>query len=418
MTEQEFTYLYDLLHTSLPTNKIPDDAKDNTMFTDLVNTINHLRKAAADLSYGNLSAPIEGPGYIMDCLKNLQSSLKTLSHTAEQLAEGDFTQHIEYFGDFGAAFNTMTDKLKAVIDDLTETQARLQKSEARHRLLADHADDVIWTMDLNGRFTYVSPSVEKLRGFSVAEVLEQTAEEMLCPGSLIEMQKGLERAINSVTKGLPFNIYRGELEQPCKDGSTVWTEATVSGIYDEEGKFVGMLGVTRDISERRKMEEEIRRLSITDKLTQTYNRLKLDESIDSLFSKANSVGTVFSIIILDIDHFKNVNDRFGHQAGDQVLIDLVGLLNLGVRDSDIVGRWGGEEFLIILPETNKAEALIMAERLRASVADNHFKDVGRVTISLGVTSYNDDLTPEQLISRADSALYQAKQNGRNRVENE
>lgn len=98
-------------------------------------------------------------------------------------------------------------------------------------------------MDLTGRFTYISPSVEKLRGYTVEEVMAQSQEEVLCPGSLVQMHEGLARAINSVQNGLPFQVYRGELEQPCKDGTTVWTEATVSGIYSEDGRFVGMLGL-------------------------------------------------------------------------------------------------------------------------------------------------------------------------------
>ncbi|MEO1815453.1 MAG: diguanylate cyclase [Acetobacterium sp.] len=302
------------------------------------------------------------------------------------------------------------------ITDLKAIEAKLQQSEERHRLLADNAADVIWTMDLEGRFTYVSPSVEKLRGYTVEEVLAQSAEEVLCPGSLIHMQEGLTRAINSVMNGLPFQVFRGELEQPCKDGSTVWTEATVSGIYSEDGRFVGMLGVSRDISERKIMEEEIRRLSITDKLTQSFNRLKLDETMETQFEWSKDSGLPFAIIILDIDHFKLVNDTYGHQVGDRVLIELVAILHENVRDGDVVGRWGGEEFLIILPDTTLADATLLAQRLRQAVADYSFSTAGQVTISLGVSAYTTDKTPETIVSRADTALYQAKEKGRNRVE--
>ena len=307
----------------------------------------------------------------------------------------------------------------SVIRDITglkAIEAKLQQSEERHRLLADNAADVIWTMDLTGGFTYISPSVEKLRGYTVDEVLAQTAEEVLCPGSLIHMQEGLARAINSVQNGLPFQVFRGELEQPCKDGSTVWTEATVSGIYNEDGRFVGMLGVTRDISDRKRMEEEIRLLSITDKLTQSFNRLKLDETMEVQFEWSKSSGLPFVIIILDIDHFKLVNDTYGHQIGDRVLIELVTILHNHVRDGDVVGRWGGEEFLIILPNTTLAEATVLAERLRQAVANYAFSTAGRVTISLGVSAFATDNSPESIVSRADTALYLAKEKGRNRVE--
>lgn len=307
----------------------------------------------------------------------------------------------------------------SVIRDITQLkaiEAKLQQSEERHRLLADNAADVIWTMDLEGRFSYISPSVEKLRGYTVEEIMAQTPEEVLCPDSLIHMQEGLARAINSVQNGLPFQVFRGELEQPCKDGSTVWTEATVSGIYSEDGRFIGMLGVTRDISERKLMEEEIRRLSITDKLTQSFNRLKLDETLEQQFESSKGGGVPFAIIILDIDHFKLVNDTYGHQVGDRVLIELVEALHDNVRAGDVVGRWGGEEFLIILPETTLADATVLAERLRQAVAGHAFSTAGQVTISLGVSAFTTDSSPESIVSRADTALYQAKEKGRNRVE--
>lgn len=307
----------------------------------------------------------------------------------------------------------------SVIRDITRLKAiekKLQESEELHRLLADNAADVIWTMDLEGKFTYVSPSVKKLRGYTVEEVMTQSPEEVLCTDSLIHLQQGLERAIHSVQNNQPFQVFRGELEQPCKDGRTVWTEATVSGIYSEEGRFVGMLGVTRDISERKIMEKEILRLSITDKLTQSYNRLKLDETLDEQLLRVKINALPFSIIMLDIDHFKLVNDSYGHQVGDRVLIELVTILTKNVRSDDIVGRWGGEEFLIILPETKLSDGIQVAKKLRVLVETHPFTTAGKVTISLGVSTYRNDLSLETIVSRADTALYQAKENGRNRVE--
>ncbi len=307
----------------------------------------------------------------------------------------------------------------SVIRDVTEKkiiEKKLLESEERHRLLADNAEDVIWTMDLQGNFTYISPSVQKLRGYTVEEVMAQSQEEVLCPGSLIYLRKGLERAIQSVQAGRPFQVFRGELEQPCKDGTTVWTETTVSGIYNEDERFIGMLGVTRDISDRKVMEEEILRLSITDKLTQSYNRLKLDETLEEQFDLSKQASIPFTILILDIDHFKRVNDTYGHQVGDRVLVELVSIFHKNVRANDIVGRWGGEEFLIVLPQTTLNVGVDLAEKIRSLVEENHFDSVGQVTISIGVSTYEKDLSPDSIVSRADTALYKAKESGRNRVE--
>ncbi|MBK6595343.1 MAG: PAS domain S-box protein [Burkholderiales bacterium] len=132
--------------------------------------------------------------------------------------------------------------------------AALRASEQRHRLLADNATDVIWTMDLQGRFTYVSPSVEKLLGFTSAEVLPQKLEQMVCAGSLQTVTQVLARAIAALNAGEPVADFRGELEQPCKNGTIIWTEITASALRDLDGQVVGILGVSRDISERKQVQ--------------------------------------------------------------------------------------------------------------------------------------------------------------------
>ena len=142
---------------------------------------------------------------------------------------------------------------------LHRVNQRLRESETRHRLLADNATDVIWTMNMDGRFTYVSPSVEKLRGYTVAEVMQQDMSQALTPDSLKLAQEGLASVLDAVAAGQRMPAFRGELEQPCKDGSTVWTEVTTTGIYDQTGAFVGILGVTRDISDRVALVRELER---------------------------------------------------------------------------------------------------------------------------------------------------------------
>jgi len=164
------------------------------------------------------------------------------------------------------------------------------------------------------------------------------------------------------------------------------------------------------------MEEEIRRLSVTDKLTQIYNRLKLDETLEKEWNRSKRTEVSFSLMIMDIDHFKIVNDTFGHQVGDIVLVELANILKMNVGSVDVVGRWGGEEFLIILPEISKDGAVLLAEKLRTLIYEKVFTKAGMITASFGVSSYNKDISPEIIVSRADMALYKAKKNGRNRVE--
>jgi len=134
---------------------------------------------------------------------------------------------------------------------------KLKESEERHRLLADNATDVIWTMNIEGRFTYVSPSVEKLRGYTVTEVMQQSLYEALTPESAAIAQSGLGEVFEAVQSGRYFLDFRAELEQYCKDGSTVWTEVTTSSMRNASGEFIGILGVTRDITERKQAEKAL-----------------------------------------------------------------------------------------------------------------------------------------------------------------
>ena len=161
---------------------------------------------------------------------------------------------------------------------------------------------------------------------------------------------------------------------------------------------------------------EINKLAITDKLTGLVNRSKLDELLDGEMKRSLRYGNVFSVILIDIDLFKDVNDTYGHLAGDQFLKDFSALLKDNLREVDMPGRWGGEEFLVISPETNKESALDLSKLLLAKIRSCYFDKVGYKTASFGIAEYRSDDSVESLIGRADEALYRAKNRGRNRIE--
>lgn len=186
--------------------------------------------------------------------------------------------------------------------------------------------------------------------------------------------------------------------------------ATHSRIIKRLLYFIGV--VTSELEEA---NQELKRISSIDKLTQIGNRLKLDEVLEHELSIVARYGTALSVLILDIDHFKEVNDKFGHLTGDLVLTQLAGILKSCVRVSDTVGRWGGEEFLVILPQTRLENARKAAEKIRASVEKAKFPEVGHITCSLGAASFYEGDDSKSLLSRADIALYHAKSNGRNQV---
>lgn len=159
----------------------------------------------------------------------------------------------------------------------------------------------------------------------------------------------------------------------------------------------------------------LQELSVTDKLTQMPNRLKLDEQFNFNLQSSERYQNNFSIILLDIDHFKQVNDTFGHQAGDDVLVSLSKILKNNLRNTDMVGRWGGEEFLILCPNSNLEMSVVLANKLRKLIEDHPFDVVEKITASFGVTTFRKNDTETIMLARADEALYEAKEQGRNIV---
>lgn len=447
-----------------------------------------------------------------------------------------------------------------------QTEKRLRVTEARCRLLAENASDVIWTMSLDGLITYVSPSVERLRGFTPQEAMQQPLEEILTPESQAITLDYFSRLAGLLQAGLPLERARYELEYRCKDGSTIWCDVHVMPVYTADGIPVELLGMSRDItavkraqSEAKRSEERIRktlqhlpvgiavaslqpdqrilhrntkfdqlfgwtseeipthedwfvraypdedyrravldewnaaiaqaaaqqgqvtpheyrvtsrdgsvkdiivggtvsddrlicsfvdisehkrfeaeldqarnaaemansalrkanaelqRLALTDRLTGLWNRAYFEEAIATEIARAVRSGAPVSLLLLDIDHFKAINDTHGHLAGDRILIELTRRLGRHLREADVLARWGGEEFVILMPNCGASETRDAAQRLRALVADRSFPEVGAVTVSIGVAEYQPHESDNAWLKRTDDALYAAKAGGRNRV---
>ncbi len=167
--------------------------------------------------------------------------------------------------------------------------------------------------------------------------------------------------------------------------------------------------------ELRAANEELQRLSTTDKLTGLSNRHRLDETLRQAVEKSRRYGRPLSLIMIDLDHFKKVNDTYGHQRGDDVLQKSAAIFRQNCRSTDTVGRWGGEEFLIVCPETDLNNGVLLAEKLREALSEKAMFEAHTQTASFGVCSYREGDTPEMLVGRADDALYEAKASERNCV---
>lgn len=308
-------------------------------------------------------------------------------------------------------------RLSASMRQLGAAAEELAISEERYRLLAEHASEVIWTMDLDGRFTYISPSVEKLRGFTVAEVMQQSLDQSLTPDSAVVAARGLAAAINAVRNGEPVPPFREDLEQPCKDGTTVWTEVTVTSMTNARGEFAGLLGVTRDVTKRRQTEERIRHMAQYDALTELPNRALFSETLKQALALARRSGGKLAVMFLDLDHFKPINDQFGHDVGDLVLRAAAGRIRGCLRESDTVARIGGDEFVLLLTNVEDVGAAWrVGEKIRHAL-EQPFPINGRAFVlsaSLGVALYPEHGVSElELAKAADVAMYVAKREGRN-----
>jgi len=269
----------------------PAGLEDNAELDELLNELGDLYRFTLAVSQGDLEQPLTARGSLAGSLKTLDAALRHLTWQTQRVAAGDFTQRVDFMGEFSEAFNSMVvalDKARAELDE------------------------------------------------------------------------------------------RNELLQ----------------------------------AQAAKLEE----LATTDVLTGTFNRRKFNELILAEIERVRRYGHPLSLLVVDIDHFKRINDTHGHDAGDEVLIVLAGLIRTGIRATDSLARWGGEEFVVLSPEVSVEEAAGLAERLRSAAGTYAYSFVGRVTASIGVAQHRAGETPDELFARADEALYRAKEGGRDRVE--
>lgn len=198
-------------------------------------------------------------------------------------------------------------------------------------------------------------------------------------------------------------------------GDLHYIDVRSTPLFDSTGRHIEQIVEShRDVTETVEMEKELQHLAITDRLTQVYNRLKFDDELKAQIEWAHMTDNTLGLIMFDLDHFKQVNDNHGHNAGDSVLKTTVRLVQQKIRKSDTLARWGGEEFMIITPLTDVFELKSISEALRSEIEDLTHQGIGQVTASFGGSVLRRDDTIVSLIKRVDTALYQSKQNGRNR----
>lgn len=295
----------------------------------------------------------------------------------------------------------------------------LKVSEFNYRLIAENMRDVLITIDHEGIIRYLSPSFEKITGYSNNDYINRK--------SITLMEYIHQNDYEYIKKFYQELIYHGrkynsnfEYQFRKKNGQYVWLEANVNTIYNTEGKFKKLIIVARDIIQRKKYQNQLEAMAYYDHLTDIPNRRLFMNTLSLELEKAASFNQILALMYLDIDYFKDVNDRYGHEIGDQLLIQLTKRIQHTLRESDLLARIGGDEFVIILPNlSSQDQAKIIGERIVNKLKEPwHIEDsIFQTTSSIGIALYpKDGTTPQMLIHHSDEALYNAKAKGRALVE--
>ena len=306
----------------------------------------------------------------------------------------------------------MGDRMQGQLNSLNEQLAR---SEEKYRSIFEGSIQGIFRATASGCFMDVNPAMARMLGFESPRAMCGRGRAAAA-GTFLSRQQAREflgvLRDHDLVRDHPLKLRR-------QDGSMVWVEVSVRGVRDDSGRLTELEGMVADITEKRRMLLELQNLARRDGLTGLWNRRFFLELGDREMARSRREQRPLSVIYFDVDHFKAINDTYGHEAGDKVLRELAIIGTSHLREVDVFGRMGGEEFAILLPGTGEEGAACVAERLRTSFEAHGVllaETTVRCTASFGVAQL--DAGPpdlDGLIRRADGALYAAKHGGRNAV---
>jgi diguanylate cyclase (GGDEF)-like protein/PAS domain S-box-containing protein len=312
-------------------------------------------------------------------------------------------------------------------EEIEALRAKLKRADEESELLRHQNEMVmnslgegIYCLDLHGNITFVNHTAAKMFGYEQEDLIGQPHHVILqhpSPDGAPEPEKDDPKEAARKREVIVHNVNDDTFWK--RDGTSFPVEYVRTSIHEKE-ELVGTIITFRDITKRKELEQNLQTLAITDGLTKLYNRLYFTAKLDEEFQRSERYSTPLSLMLLDIDRFKTINDTYGHQAGDAYLQALALLVSDSIRLVDIAARYGGEELTIILPHADSEAAVTLAERLKSLVEAFKLSYAGHTistTISIGVATHlpGSAKTTDEFLTEVDQALYAAKRGGRNRV---
>ncbi|HJV62485.1 MAG TPA: diguanylate cyclase [Albitalea sp.] len=339
---------------------------------------------------------------------NPPTEFRAYTCTGRQVVLAMTSNHVQIDGRGGvlAAFLDMTER--------AAMEARLHETDQNFQRIMNTMQDVFYRTDAQGITRYVCPAVKNVLGYSAEEIIG-------LPAAAFYPDESEREALVAAIRAQGFvHDFPGRMKR--KDGRVIDISISTHALRDEQGQYAGVEGIWRDITERKAMERELERLATRDDLTGLSNRRRILEVLDDAFRRRGGRRDAppFCALVMDLDHFKRVNDTHGHAAGDIALRQVVRVVEAESRAGDHMGRLGGEEFLLLLDNSNLSAAMEVAERIRRAV-EAIVIELGpqvqvNLTLSIGISCWRHaDERSTDVLERADRALYRAKAQGRNAV---
>ncbi len=296
------------------------------------------------------------------------------------------------------------------VTDVLETDQALIESEIRFRSILDSIEDGYFEVDLAGNLTFFNDNIPNHLGYSRDELIGMNYQKYMDEANAKLVFATFHRVFMTGT-----SIKSVEWELIMKDGTRTYVEASVSLQRDRDGNATGFCGIVRDITDRKRSERELAFLAYHDPLTGLYNRKAFIEKLEQTIREAKRYRNACSIVYIDLDHFKGVNDEFGHEIGDKFLVQVANRLRETLREADFISRLGGDEFTIILSGSVKSDPEKVALRIQKKLSIPYSIqgiEICFVTSSIGLSTYPDDgPDAETLLKHADTAMYKAKEKG-------